>query len=114
MVGSCERCPHTTSVPRRRYRLVPSPSNEAGGFLIRAIADVKHTFRFASTAPFYVEVGSTANRISRRSAQFFLDWVNERMQRVKLSDPQQRNEVLKYHEQARNFWQRRVTAANAD
>jgi hypothetical protein len=46
---------------------------ESGWLLVRAIADVPHTFRFASTGPFYVEVGPVARRVSRASAQFFLD-----------------------------------------
>jgi hypothetical protein len=86
---------------------------ESGWFLVRAIADNPTTFRFSSTAPFYVEIGSMKNRISKTSAQFFLDWVNERAQRVKLDDPTQRQEVLEHHEHARQFWEARVAAANA-
>jgi hypothetical protein len=87
---------------------------ESGWFLVRVIADVPHTFRFASTAPFYVEIGDQPHRISRASAQFFLDWVRERMERVKLDDPQQREEVLAWHRMAGKFWEARVAAANAD
>ena len=47
---------------------------ESGWFLVRAIAAVPSTFRFASTGPFYVEIGSTPARVSRTSAQFFLGW----------------------------------------
>ena len=57
--------------------------DEPGWFLVRAIADVENTFRFATTAPWFVEVGDVEHRISRRSVQFFLDWVNERIERVK-------------------------------
>ena len=35
------------------------------------------TYRFATTAPYYVEIGDQP-RISKTSAQFFLDWVDER------------------------------------
>ena len=65
-----------------------------GWFLLRAITDKKTTFRFASTAPFYVEVGK-ASRISHRSAQFFLDWVKQRQARVpnKLKNPTQLREA---------------------
>ena len=66
----------------------------SGWFLVRAIADNPKTFRFASTAPYYVEVGETKRRISKASAKFFLDWVKERTGRVKLDDPDQRREVL--------------------
>ena len=35
-----------------------------GWFLARAITDLEHTFRFASTAPFYVEIGQIAYRLA--------------------------------------------------
>ncbi|MGE3316526.1 MAG: hypothetical protein AB7O26_15530, partial [Planctomycetaceae bacterium] len=87
-----------------------------GWFLVRAIANHPRTFRFASTAPYYVEIGEAKERISRRSSQFFLDWVNERAERVKLKlkDPEQLGEVLTYHNKAREFWQQRVNAANVE
>ncbi|HEY3253844.1 MAG TPA: hypothetical protein VGJ91_07855, partial [Polyangiaceae bacterium] len=71
------------------------------------------TFRFASTAPYYVEIGEQKHRISRSSAQFFLDWVKERKQRIKLDNPAQRLEVLQHHEQAEKFWEARIASANA-
>jgi hypothetical protein len=87
---------------------------ESGWFLVRAIADNKNTFRFASTAPFYVEIGAVKTRISKASAQFFLDWTRERMGRVMLTDPDQRQEVLVRHQRAEKFWQDRVAGANAE
>jgi hypothetical protein len=89
---------------------------EPGWFLVRVIADVDETFRFASTAPWYVESPSVKSRISRASAQFFLDWVDERMERIRknVTDPDQLRAVLEPHEQARLFWQQRVREANAD
>jgi hypothetical protein len=86
---------------------------ESGWFLVRGIADNKKTFRFASTAPFYVEIGRDKQRISKASAQFFLDWTRERMKRIKLDDAGQRKEVLQHHLQAEKFWQERVARANA-
>jgi hypothetical protein len=87
---------------------------QSGWFLVRAIADVPYTFRFASTAPYYVEIGPQKRRISRASVQFFLDWVRERAARVKLDDPDERRKVLKYHEDAERFWQELLAKANAD
>jgi hypothetical protein len=87
---------------------------EPGWFLVRAIADVDDTFRFATTAPWFVEAGE--HRISRRSVQFFLDWVNERIERVKdnVNDVSKRQEVLVWHEKAREFWTQRLSIANAE
>jgi hypothetical protein len=87
-----------------------------GWFLVRAIADVEKTFRFASTAPWFVETDSAKHRISRRSAQFFLDWTDERIGRVKANivDEAELREVLPWHERARTFWARRVEMANSE
>jgi len=90
------------------------PFNESGWFLVRAMADVPETFRFASTGPFYVELGSTPQRISKASAQFFLDWVRERSARIKLSDPRQQDEVMHYHRAAEKLWQDKLAQANAE
>jgi hypothetical protein len=61
-----------------------------------------------------VEIGQTKTRISKASAQFFLDWVQERAHRVQLVDTIQKAEVLKDHEMARAFWEQRLTQANAE
>jgi hypothetical protein len=87
--------------------------DQSGWFLVRAMADVPGTFRFASTGPFYVEVGSPSRRISKASAQFFLDWVRERMGQIKLPDPRQQDEVVQPHYQAERFWREKVAQANA-
>jgi hypothetical protein len=89
---------------------------ESGWFLVRAVAENRRTFRFASTAPYYVEIGNTKSRISRRSVQFFLDWIDERAARVpqKLKDPARLSEVLKYHGDAKRFWRQRMSQANAE
>jgi hypothetical protein len=87
--------------------------SESGWFLVRVVADNPNTFRFASTAPFFVEIGEAKRRISKASAQFFLDWIRERTLRVKLDDAEQRSEVLKHHQMAEEFWQDQLAKANA-
>ena len=99
---------------KKTGRLGTVTFQESGWFLVRAIANVPHTFRFASTGPFYVEVGPVARRVRRASAQFFLDWVRERMGQIKLDDPGQQEEVLKDHRQAEQFWQEKVAKAEAE
>jgi hypothetical protein len=86
----------------------------SGWFLVRVIAKNPKTFRFASTGPFYVEVGTSPRRVSKASARFFVSWVEERARRVKLADAGQRAEVLRYHEQARKFWAAVAAKANAE
>ncbi|HEV3261572.1 MAG TPA: CehA/McbA family metallohydrolase [Gemmataceae bacterium] len=86
----------------------------SGWFLVRAIADNPKTFRFASTGPYYVEIGKVKRRVSKASARFFLDWVRERRRRIKLEDPAHREEVLRYHADAEKFWEETLAKANAD
>lgn len=90
--------------------------DQSGWFLVRAIADVETTFRFASTAPWYVDSESGQAYLSQTSSQFFLDWVNERIERINtnVTDDDERQSVLQWHVQARQFWTNRVAAANAD
>jgi hypothetical protein len=86
---------------------------KSGWMLVRAIADNRETFRFASTGPYYVEIGGKP-RVSKSSAQFFLDWVNERIGNIKLTDAEQRESVMIYHAAARKFWEKIVGQANAE
>jgi len=86
---------------------------ESGWFLVRAFAEVPSTFRFASTGPFYVERADAPRRVSKTSAQFFVDWVREREGRVKLDKLSEREEVLRYHREAEKFWLDKVANANA-
>jgi hypothetical protein len=89
--------------------------DESGWFLIRAVTDNKQTYRFASTAPFYVEIGNK-NRISKKSVQFFLDWASERianLERVPLADAERR-EIRAMHEKAVHFWRGLLEKATSD
>jgi hypothetical protein len=60
-----------------------------------------------------VEIGYE-RRVSKKSAQFFLDWVMERARRIKLESPEEREQVLAPHQKARDFWQAKVERANAE
>lgn len=86
---------------------------KSGWLLVRAVTDNPQTYRFASSGPYYVEIDGKP-RISKTSAQFFLDWVYERAKRIKLDDEAQRKEVLMYHRAARDFWKKKVEQANTD
>jgi len=94
-------------------RLPPLHFKQSGWFLLRVVGEAPETYRFAMTAPFFVEFGGK-QRISRKSAQFFLDWVYERARQIQIADPQQRREVLEYHRKARDFWKAIVDKANAE
>ncbi len=87
--------------------------DKSGWFLMRAVADTPKTYRFAMTAPYYVEIGGEP-RISRSSVQFFLDWLNEREAQVKITDPTLRDATLAELAKARNCWKALLAKANAD
>jgi hypothetical protein len=93
--------------------LPPVKFTRSGWFLIRAVTNNQKTYRFASTGPYYVEIGYE-RRISKKAAHFFADWVYERAGRIKLDNADQKQEVLEYHRQARDFWQKMVADANAE
>ncbi|MCA9066890.1 MAG: CehA/McbA family metallohydrolase, partial [Planctomycetaceae bacterium] len=90
--------------------------NEPGWILVRAIADVDSTFRFASTAPWYLEDTRQQRRISKASSEFFLKWVDERIERIQrnVTDGDDLRSVLEPHLDAQLFWRNRVQSANAD
>jgi len=93
--------------------------NETGWFLVRAVTDEATTYRYATTAPYYVEIGNQ-QRISRTSAQFFVDWCRERSQQIsdgshpagKFADEKQR-EALTEWRRAEEYWTVLLNRANA-
>ena len=94
-------------------RLPKLAFQSSGWMLIRAVTNNDKTYRFASTGPYYVEFGNRP-RISRKSAQFFLDWVDQRTSRLKLDDSDKREQVLKYHRAAREFWKHLADSATVE
>jgi hypothetical protein len=89
---------------------------QSGWFLVRAVTDNPSTFRFASTAPYYVEIGERKQRISKRSAQFFIDWIEERIARLDTVElaAAERREIMDGQEKAKRFWRERVQRATAE
>ncbi len=68
-------------------RLPKLEFDRSGWFLVRAVTDLPDTYRFAMTGPYHVRIGDRP-RISRRSAQFFVDCVYERARQIRLADPE--------------------------
>ena len=96
---------------RARPALKSLVFDRSGWFLVRAIADVPTTFRFASTAPFYVEVGDRPAAVHRADVAFFLEWIDARISALnedsqkRLTDPGQKAAVLEPHREARRFFE---------
>lgn len=98
-------------------KLPPIKFDTTGWFLVRAITDNSKTYRYATTAPYYVKVGYKP-RISHRSAQFFLDWTNKRAAEVeaaaKSDDSEAVQTALQYAHQAQTYWSALLEKATTD
>ncbi len=86
--------------------------DKSGWFLVRIINKNSKTFRFASTAPYYVEIGKNKKHISKSAVQFFLDWTNERASKIKVDSEEEKTEIFKHIDAARTFWQHLLLQAN--
>ena len=111
--GEVERTVRMSDYVEKKGELPPLIFDKSGWFLVRAVTDVGETYRFASTAPYYVEIGGEKEFISKSAAKFFLTWLEERI--TMLEKAKKGTKVdLKPFEQAREFWKQRLAAANAD
>lgn len=84
---------------------------ESGWCLIQARCVLPNTYRTAISAPWYVIVGGQ-ERVSKASAQFFLDWLEERATALKIADQEQRAAAEAIIAETRAFWQKMVAKAN--
>lgn len=89
----------------------------SGWFLVRVVSAVPETFRFASTAPYYVEIGEARRTVHRDDVQFFLQWIEERTTALEQSLQNQgetaaiAESVLRPHRDARRFFERLLEEA---
>jgi hypothetical protein len=100
----------------RKGRLPPIMFQESGWFLVRAVTNNQQTHQIASTGPYYVEQAGRP-RVSRRSAQFFLDWLVAARKRIGENsslDDATRQSLLAEQEHARQFFEVLRSRANAD
>ncbi len=83
---------------------------------MRALTNRTDTFRFASSAPFYVEVGPGVRRVSKAAVAFFEAWIDERIARLVASDlaPDKAVSVLGFQREAKRVWDDLAARANAD
>jgi len=95
-----------------KRHIAPVAFQESGWCLIRIRCDHPQTYRYAMTAPWYVSIGGKP-RVSRASAQFFLDWVNERAANLKVADAAAKAAAEREIEFARAWWRNLVDEANA-
>jgi hypothetical protein len=100
----------------KKGRLPPVEFEDSGWFLVRAVTNHPRTYQFASSGPYYVEKAGQP-RVSRRSVQFFLDWIDDAEARIRKQpklDEAERDSLLAEQAKARAFFQQRLATANAD
>ncbi len=93
---------------KKKGRLPPVKFDASGWFAVRARTSRSDRYQFATTGPYYVE-SNYQRRISRRSVQFFLNWLDE----AKRKFPENEN-VLADIVAARPFWEDLLMKANAE
>jgi hypothetical protein len=89
-------------------RLPTVPFAESGWFAVRAMTGNNEVYQYATTGPYYVEVAGKP-RISKRSVQFFLDWLAAAQGQF-----QDNVTMTKDIAAARTFWEEQLTNANAE
>ncbi|MEX2169479.1 MAG: hypothetical protein WD851_09210 [Pirellulales bacterium] len=104
--GVADQQVEIASLAKSKGKLPPVSFDDSGWFLVRAVTNRADKFEMASTGPYYVEKNGQP-RISRRSVQFFLDWLDEEEPRT---TPAERPAFAA----AREFWQSRLAMANAE
>jgi hypothetical protein len=99
-----------------RVRFPALVFEKSGWFLVRALTNRTDTFRFASTAPFYVEVGAVRRRISRAAVKFFRAWTDERIAAIEGSalDREKVKILVGFQREGARVWERLLAEANAD
>ncbi|MEZ6047854.1 MAG: CehA/McbA family metallohydrolase [Planctomycetaceae bacterium] len=104
--GEVIRSDKAGSDPSQSLPEVEIKFEQSGWFLVRVLVKNDRTFRFASTAPFYVEVKNQPKYISKKSTLFFADWLGRRLERLKehVKNNDQLQKILPDFEKARRFW----------
>ncbi|NOY30636.1 MAG: CehA/McbA family metallohydrolase [Planctomycetes bacterium] len=93
---------------KQEGRLPPVMFDESGWFAVRARTNRSERYQFATTGPYYVEA-NYERRVSRRSVQFFLDWLDEAKKNFAANE-----DVLADIEAAWPFWEGLLEKANAE
>jgi hypothetical protein len=106
--GQVEHEVRLDDLARQQGRLPVLKFDQSGWFLVRAITSETRCYQYASTGPYYVEMGYQ-RRISRNSVQFFLNWLDEAAEKFAGNQPVQ-TEITA----ARPFWQDLLERANAE
>ncbi len=89
-------------------KLPPVSFDSSGWFLVRAVTNHPDFYQFATTGPYYVEANDEP-RVSRRSVQYFLDWLDDAAEKLAGNAA-----VAAEFDAARPFWENIAARANAE
>lgn len=99
------------SIPFRNYaesgRLPLLEIQESGWFLIRIVTENPQTYCCVMTAPYYVQIGKQT-AISKKSAQFFVNWERKRIEMLENRGDFEGSEgekLRKLHEYTLSYWE---------
>jgi hypothetical protein len=101
---------------KQKGRLPPLVFDDSGWFLVRAVTTNQRTYQFASSGPYYVEKGGRP-RVSRRSVQFFLDWIaaaEARLRELPELNNDARQALLAEQQSARRYFEELLATATAE
>lgn len=88
----------------------PLTVSESGWLLIRVVTDIDNTYRLATTAPYYVEVGGRP-RISAQSVSLFQAWLERAAEQIESAGLETAQAAQPYLAAARQFWEQQAAAA---
>ncbi|MEZ6133654.1 MAG: hypothetical protein R3C53_01970 [Pirellulaceae bacterium] len=91
-------------------RIPPLKIEESGWLVIRVVTERQHTYRIASTAPYYFEVAGQP-RISRSAVEYFTRWLEKSAKQIEQGDNASQLSAAPFVQAAREFWQQRLTQA---
>ena len=110
--GELEKSIALNEWAKKNGKLPKLTFNESGWFMLRVVTVNADAHRFASTGPFYVEFDGKP-RVSKYSAQFFVDWVYERARILSRSRTERDHQLLRKYVGARDFWKQILDSASA-
>jgi hypothetical protein len=100
----------------KKGKLPPVLFDASGWFLVRAVTSNQQTYQFASTGPYYVELEGKP-RVSKKSVQFFLEWIDAaeaRLRKLPGTSEATVKEQLAEQQEARKYFEALLAEANAE
>lgn len=89
---------------KRGGEIPPLKVNESGWLLIRVVTDHESSYRFAMTAPYYIEAGNS-KRVQPEAVAFFRTWLETSRKEISRLPAAEAAAYQPYLEKADRFWQ---------